>query len=72
MSTPAAEQLKGMKLDNGWTVLKEATRKPNATGGHFSKGYVVEHSDGRRGFLRHLITLLLLNQASTHPGSCWP
>ena len=27
-------------------------RKPNATGGHFSVGYIAEHSDGRRGFLK--------------------
>jgi len=47
-----AEQLKGLTLQNGWTVVDRAQRKPSATGGHFSHGYIAEHSDGRRGFLK--------------------
>jgi serine/threonine protein kinase len=47
-----ASQLKGLQLDNGWTVVDVAARKPNATGGYFSKGYVAVHKDGRRGFLK--------------------
>jgi eukaryotic-like serine/threonine-protein kinase len=49
--TPA-EQLKGLQLENGWTVVDFATRKPNATGGHFSHGYIATNADGRRGFLK--------------------
>jgi len=47
-----AEQLDGITLENGWKVTKKATRKPNATGGHFSVGYLAEHRDGTRGFLK--------------------
>ncbi|MHB9063331.1 MAG: protein kinase domain-containing protein [Pirellulaceae bacterium] len=49
--TPA-EQLKGLNLGNGWTVVEVAARRPNATGGHFSKGYIAQHEDGRKGFLK--------------------
>lgn len=49
--TPA-EMLERAILDGGWKVVKVAARKPNATGGHFSKGYIVEHLDGREGFLK--------------------
>jgi hypothetical protein len=51
--TPA-KQLVNVDLPNGWKVLKEATRKPNATGGHFSVGYIAENKDGRKGFLKAL------------------
>jgi serine/threonine protein kinase len=47
-----AEQLVGVTLDNGWKVVTPAMRKPNATGGHFSHGYIAENADGRRGFLK--------------------
>jgi len=49
--TPA-EQLVGLTLTNGWKVLDYASRKPNATGGYFSHGYIVENADGRKGFLK--------------------
>jgi eukaryotic-like serine/threonine-protein kinase len=47
-----AEQLKGLALGNGWKVVDVASRKPNATGGCFSHGYMVVHRDGRQGFLK--------------------
>jgi hypothetical protein len=47
-----SESLAGMTLDGGWNVLKIAARKPNATGGYFSTGYLVENADGRQGFLK--------------------
>lgn len=47
-----ATQLKGLKLEGGWTVQDFAVRKPNATGGHFSQGYIVVDNQGRRGFLK--------------------
>ncbi len=49
-----ARQLSGVAFEDGWTVVAEAARKPNATGGHFSVGYIAEHKDGRRGFLKAL------------------
>lgn len=49
-----AEQLAGITLDNGWTITKPVGRKPNSTGGHFSKGYIATHEDGRKGFLKAL------------------
>jgi len=48
----SAEQLKGLDLDGGWTVVEKVQRSPTATGGNFSVGYLVEHRDGRRGFLK--------------------
>lgn len=48
----AAQMLTGMTLTNGWRVMAPAARSKTATGGHFSTGYLVEHPDGRRGFLK--------------------
>ncbi len=47
-----AQQLVGLTLEGGWKVLGFAVRKPNATGGYFSQGYIVERADGTRGFLK--------------------
>lgn len=49
-----AEQLAGLDLGNGWTVVERVKRKKNATGGNFSVGYWAKHSDGTRGFLKAL------------------
>jgi len=61
--TPAS-QLKGIKLDGGWTVLDLAGRKPNATGGFFSVGYIVQHDDGRKGFLKALDYFKVMEQTN--------
>lgn len=47
-----SEQLETVRLPNGWTVGKILKRRPTATGGHFSTGYLVENDDGRKGFLK--------------------
>jgi eukaryotic-like serine/threonine-protein kinase len=60
-----ASQLKGLHLGNGWTVTDVATRKPNATGGHFSKGYIAVHQDGRRGFLKAMDYTAALQSPNT-------
>lgn len=52
-STPA-RQLEGRALDGGWIVGPLLERQPNATGGHFSAGYVVSKGNGERGFLKAL------------------
>src|SRR4051812_44288005 len=49
-----AEELAGKDLGNGWRVLEIVKRKPSATGGYFSHGYIVEDENGRRGFLKAL------------------
>jgi eukaryotic-like serine/threonine-protein kinase len=49
--TPA-EQLGGETLAGGWIVGQRVSPKPTGTGGHFSIGYLVSHSDGRKGFLK--------------------
>jgi serine/threonine protein kinase len=49
--TPA-QTLTGRTLPNGWRVGAAASRSKTATGGHFSKGYIAHHADGRRGFLK--------------------
>jgi len=60
-----AEQLKGLTLKNGWTVVDVALRKPNATGGFFSQGYIAEDQDGRRGFLKAMDYMKALQSPNT-------
>jgi eukaryotic-like serine/threonine-protein kinase len=50
----AACRLEGKTLDGGWKVLQRVQQDPDATGGHFSVGYLVEHNDGRKGYLKAL------------------
>jgi len=50
----SAHFLEGRDLSNGWKVLEKVPRSGGATGGMFSIGYVVEHADGRKGFLKAL------------------
>jgi serine/threonine protein kinase len=47
-----SEQLEGMTLDNNWQVVRRVAKRPTATGGHFSTGYIVKNADGRDGFLK--------------------
>ncbi len=47
-----SEQLTGLKLEGGWTVVERIGKGPKATGGHFSTGYRVVNEDGRQGFLK--------------------
>ena len=49
-----AHHLKGLDLDDGWTVVEAVKRKPNATGGCFSVGYLVARENGDRGFMKAL------------------
>jgi len=53
-STPLtpAQKLVGQKLPQDWTVVSMVTKAPNATGGHFSIGYIVKHKSGREAFLK--------------------
>src|SRR5215813_5697792 len=50
----AAERMLGQHLAGGWTVVSRIVKPLDATGGHFSVGYVVETAQGRRGFLKAL------------------
>lgn len=47
----AADNLQGLKLNNGWVVTRHLARNPNGTGGTFSQSYEVEN-EGKRGFLK--------------------
>jgi serine/threonine protein kinase len=47
-----AEQLLGLNLPGNWSVVQLVSRKPTATGGRFSTGWIVKNSDGRKGFLK--------------------
>jgi serine/threonine protein kinase len=49
-----ARRLLGLDLDDGWKVVSEVIRGPEATGGRFSAGYIVERASGERGFLKAL------------------
>ena len=54
MPENAASQLVGRTLENGWNVIERLEPPGSGTPGYFSVGYVVEHPDGRRGFLKAL------------------
>lgn len=53
-STNPAENLAGVRLPDGWTVLAQVPFRPGATGGNFSVSYTVQHDDGRLGFCKVL------------------
>ncbi|MCX4470718.1 protein kinase [Micromonospora sp. NBC_01655] len=54
MNADAAENLVGLKLDGGWRVLEKLDPGPQATGGNFCTGYLVESDGGLRGFCKAL------------------
>ena len=47
-----AQQLLGLTLDGGWTVIEHIERPSHASGGTFSEGYLVKRENGGRGFLK--------------------
>jgi eukaryotic-like serine/threonine-protein kinase len=53
VDTPA-KRLLGLELADGWKVVRAFPRRPGATGGHFSHGYIVHSDIGRVGFLKAL------------------
>lgn len=53
VDTPA-KRLLGLQLAGGWKVVHAVARRPGATGGHFSHGYIVQSEDGQVGFLKAL------------------
>jgi eukaryotic-like serine/threonine-protein kinase len=64
MTGPAPhELLAGLELENGWKVVERVVRPPQATGSCFSCGYLVDNSDGRRGFLKALDFYSILKDA---------
>jgi eukaryotic-like serine/threonine-protein kinase len=48
---PAA-RLVGMELAGGWRVIERLERPPDATGGLYSVGYLVEDGEGREAFMK--------------------
>ncbi len=50
-NTHASARLKGLALPNGWTVTEAVNPSDDATGGQFSRAYVVA-KDGVEGFLK--------------------
>jgi hypothetical protein len=50
----AASRLEGKTLPGGWKVVQLLEQSIDATGGHFSTGYLVQNEDGRKGFLKAL------------------
>jgi serine/threonine protein kinase len=61
--TTPAEKLTGMRLVDGWSVVRRVTRAEDATGGHFSVGYIVEDERGGQAFLKALDFSRLLLEA---------
>lgn len=51
MTTPK-EQLKGLRLTDGWHVVEQLPRGQTDTGGCFSAGYIVVSPDGKKCFLK--------------------
>jgi eukaryotic-like serine/threonine-protein kinase len=48
-----ARRLLNLKLDGGWTVIRQVSLGTEATGGMYSTGYIVER-DGVRAYLKAL------------------
>jgi serine/threonine protein kinase len=48
---PAAD-LEGKELRGGWKVLQRLDREFGSTGGLYSVGYLVEHTDGTQAFMK--------------------
>jgi serine/threonine protein kinase len=48
------ECLSGMDLPHNWHITSCIHRPPTSTGGHFSVGYEVINSEGKRGYLKAL------------------
>ena len=61
-----ARLLLGRELPGKWKVVEAAARKPNATGGHFSVGYIAENQDGRKGFLKAMDYTAAFMQPAQH------
>jgi serine/threonine protein kinase len=57
--------LEGRTLPGNWKVLKFAPRCQHATGGKFSTGYIVENTDGRKGFLKAMDYIAAFQQPNT-------
>ena len=53
-TTSAARRLTGLRLPEGWKVVRLLEHSPVATGGCFSCGYEVESDTGDRAFLKAL------------------
>jgi eukaryotic-like serine/threonine-protein kinase len=51
---PSAERLLGEVLDGGWKVITPVHKDMDATGGFFSKCYIVENARGEKAFLKAL------------------
>jgi len=49
-----AQELEGLVLNDRWKVLTKIVRPPEATGGHFSVGYIIEDPSGHKAFLKAL------------------
>lgn len=49
--TPA-EELQGVVLSDGWTVVERLQPSATSTGGHFSTQWIVEGNDEQRAFLK--------------------
>ena len=58
------ESLEGLNLPGGWTVGQRIRKSKCSTGGHFSCGYLVEHADGRKGYLKALDFFSMLPQSA--------
>jgi serine/threonine protein kinase len=53
MANPA-QNLAGEDLGNGWKVIRKVDPGVQATGGHFSVGYIVSNATGREAFMKAL------------------
>ncbi len=67
MTIPEAEEpircLEGLVTDDGWRVGTLVQKKSYQTGSFFSVGYLVQHQDGRQGFLKALDFRMALSAA---------
>jgi eukaryotic-like serine/threonine-protein kinase len=61
------KQLQGNQRNGFWRVTNRIAKLPDATGGHFSVGYIAEHDDGTRAFVKATDIGLLKRESALNP-----
>lgn len=64
-----AERLVGIRLDNGWSVVEPLKPIPDATGGNFSRTYIVQSDGGTKAFLKALDFTRLMSNTADPPSA---
>ena len=52
MSTKLETSLHGQVLQDEWVIRQARTKSPGSTGGCHSVGFIADHPDGRKAFVK--------------------